>query len=413
MEAPDQPKEIDLGPIDWKKDPNNGIIKPMLVSRGFDPELLRQQTMSRYTLQQPLGQDCQCQHHSIVAEENSFLQSCKCSVHVLGRTSKEMIYESRTNLSHLRYSRKMARPLRVPPGCKFVALKSDTGTGKNHQIDVLLRMLLYGQYNQYHTDNDKLELESLRNKLGPNPGCLFVGARCLYDLEMTRKLKVHGAELYTDKDKYDDAPISVWQFHSLWKYDKRAPKIIGLDETTLLRMVLTDTLNKDNQDSNHEMLEVLVKGADLVIVTCATLTQDTINVISMIDPKGKWFIQENTFRTNTGAAVRNHDTLESITNRCVNDLHSGKVLAIASGSLSKLDKFRDEVCERLPKPMQIKHKTFNSKTPGQDKDFEMGLDKALGTMHAIIHWLNGGRCGIHTRARRQTIFIGELQYNRF
>jgi hypothetical protein len=270
-----------------------------------------------------------------------------------------------------------ARPLRVPPSCKYVTLKSDTGSGKNHQIDILLRALLYGQYNRYHTMDDRIELEALRDKLGPNPGVLLLSPRVLYAIEMTRKNANHGAQSYQNADKYEDAPMWIWGWHSLCKYNKRAPRIIIIDEAELNRQVWTDNLNKSNQSTNQDMQEFLIKNADLVIVTDATLSEGTIDVISMIDPEAKWFIQENTFQSNTKSIVRNHDTLESITNRCVSDLVAGKVLSIPSGSLSKLDKFRDEVCKRLPTGINLKHKTFNSKTPGRERDFEKGLDEAL------------------------------------
>jgi hypothetical protein len=213
---------------------------------------------------------------------------------------------------------------------------------------------------------------------------VFIGPRTLYDIEMVRKLKHHGAQLYKDMEKYDEAPIWVWQFHSLRKFDKKVPKILVIDEAELNRKVFTDSLNKTYQHSNQGMLEVLIENADLVVVTDATLSEDTIGVLSKIDPKGKWFIQENLFQSNTGARVRNHDTLESIMNRCVGDLIAGKVLAVPSGSLSKLDKFRDEVISRLPENIRIKYKTFNSKTPGREKDFAKGLDEALGVEFTML-----------------------------
>ena len=65
-------------------------------------------------------------------------------------------------------------------------------------------------------------------------------------------------------------------------------------------------------------------------------------------------------------------------------MNAGKVLAIPSGSLSKLDQFRDEVFKRLPKTVTVRHKTYNSKTPGREEDFEKGLDEALGIDFTMI-----------------------------
>ena len=150
---------------------------------------------------------------------------------------------------------------------------------------------------------------------------------------MVRKLKIHGAQMYKDSNKYEDAPVWIWQFHSLWKFNKKVPKIVVIDEAELNVKVFTDSLNKNYQFKNQEMLEYLIQNADLVIVADATLSQHTVNVISKIDSTGTWFIQENTFKSNTGAIVRSHNTLESIKARCVMDLIAGKVLTIASGSL--------------------------------------------------------------------------------
>ena len=377
MAAPAPLVECDRGPITWTDDPNLTVIQHALAKKGYDSESLEKQSMSRYTLKKPLGLSCSCGQHVITINKHLILQSCSCNVQVLGVSADEMIFEISQG-HQLLYSCEKARPIRVPHGYKFIGMKSDTGTGKNYQIDVLLRAVLYGEYNRYHTAADKFELETLRTLMGPEPGVAFIGPRCLYDIEMVRKLKIHGAQLYKDMDKHEEAPVWVWQFHSLSKFNKRAPRIIVLDEAELNRKVFTDGLNKTYQHKNQEMLEYLIQHADLVIVADATLSQETITVLSMIDPKGKWFIQENTLQSNTGAIVRNHETLESIMNRCVRDLIAGKVLAVPCGSLSKLDKFRDEVIHRLPKSLAIKYKTYNSKTPGREKDFTKGLDEALG-----------------------------------
>ena len=167
-----------------------------------------------------------------------------------------------------------------------------------------------------------------------------------------------------------------------------------IDEAELNRKVYTDSLNTTHQHKNQETLEFLITNADIVIVADATLSPDTVTVLGMIDPKGKWFVQENTFQSNTGAIVRNHDTLKSIKNRCVMDLSAGKVLTIASGSLSKLDKFREEVFKCLPESLTIKHKTFNSKTPGREKDFAKGLDEALGVEFTILLYTGSMGVGV-------------------
>jgi hypothetical protein len=387
------PKELDLGPINWSNEPLNKI-REMLVKKGCSVDSLEQINMSRYILQQPLGAICYCSQHAITVHQDIILQSCQCNAQVLGITCDDLVYETCVNRHHHRYSRVKARPIRVPLGYKFIGLKSDTGTGKNKQIDVLLRALLYGQYNQYHTEADKTELEILRTQLGTDPGAIFIGPRYLYDLEMVRKLKIHGAQMYKDSNKYEDAPVWIWQFHSLWKFNKKVPKIVVIDEAELNVKVFTDSLNKNYQFKNQEMLEYLIQNADLVIVADATLSQHTVNVISKIDSTGTWFIQENTFKSNTGAIVRSHNTLESIKARCVMDLIAGKVLTIASGSLTKLDKFREDVCKCLPKNMLIKHKTFNSKTPGRDKDFEKGLDEALGIEFTMLLYTGSMGVGV-------------------
>ena len=390
MEAPEQ-EELDLGPIDWDHDPVH-MIRKMLVTKGYSIDSLQQISMSRYTLQGPLGAFCCCCRHNITVHEALVLQSCHCNVQVLGVVSDGLIYETSATQHNLRYSRSKARPMRVPEGCKFIGLKSDTGTGKNKQIDVLLHALLYGKFNRYHTETDKNELTAARARLGAEPGVIFIGPRYLYDLEMVRKLQVHHPQLYKDRDIIDDAPVWVWQFHSLWKFDKRSPRIVVIDEAELNLKVFTDTLNKTHQFQNQEMLEFLIKNADLVIVADATLNQNTIDVIRKIDPKGKWFVQNNEFRSNTGAVVRSHDTLESITNRCVADMTAGKVVAIPSGSLSKLEEFRKEVCKRLPETLHLKYKTYNSKTPGREEDFTKGLDQALE--HDFTMLLYTGSMGV-------------------
>lgn len=153
--------ELDLGPINWESDPNIATIERMLLEHNYKVESLERQTMSRYVLQQPLGQNCFCSKHRITVHQNIIQQNCRCGVRVLGTSHGDMIYETTANSHHLRYSREKARPIRVPEGYKFIALRSDTGTGKNKQIDVLLQALLHGQFNRYHTEVDKTELSSV------------------------------------------------------------------------------------------------------------------------------------------------------------------------------------------------------------------------------------------------------------
>ena len=77
------------------------------------------------------------------------------------------------------------------------------------------------------------------------------------------------------------------------------PRILVIDEAELSRKVFNDDLNRIHQHKNQEMLEFLILCADVVIVADATLSQETIAVLSTIDPKGKWFNQENTFQSST------------------------------------------------------------------------------------------------------------------
>ena len=214
MEVPEPLVERNIQSTVWTDDPNIDCIQRALANTGYDYSSLEKQTMTRYTLHQPLGSTCSCRKHTITVTRDILLQSCRCNVQVLALSPHDIVYETSPKHYHVRYSREKARPIRVPSGFKFVALKSDTGTGKNFQIDVLLRALLYGQYSRYHSAVERSELGTLRNALGPIPGVVFIGPRCLYDIEMVRKLSVHGAQLYKDTDKYDESPVWVWQFQS-------------------------------------------------------------------------------------------------------------------------------------------------------------------------------------------------------
>ena len=124
--------------------------------------------MSRYVLHEPLGPGCECAQHRITVQRDLILQSCACCVQVLGLTPDDVIYETTSRCHHLRYSRAKARPIRAPEGYKFIALRSDTGTGKNKQIDVLLHTLLHGQFNPYHSEVERAELQTLQTRLGPS-----------------------------------------------------------------------------------------------------------------------------------------------------------------------------------------------------------------------------------------------------
>ena len=102
------------------------------------------------------------------------------------------------------------------------------------------------------------------------------------------------------------------------------------------------------------MTQKFVQNADIVILTDATLSQSTIDVVSLMDPTGMWFVQENTFKSNRDAVVYVHDTLDSIINQCVLDLKAGLVLVVASGALNKLNKFKETVFKQLPAELALK-----------------------------------------------------------
>jgi len=282
-------------------------------------------------------------------------------VRILGKPPQEHVYETKPNQLHFRYSSKRTQSILVPQGYKFIGVKSDTGTGKTHQLEELL-------------DN------IARN--GSETQVLAIGPRILYNIEMKRKLS-----------------IEVKQFHSLWKFNHIAPNILILDEAELNRKVWTDQLNKTHQHKNQEMLEFLVQHADLVLVMDATLTQETIEVLSMMDPPGKWLVQENTFQSNKNVKARLHTTEKSIVSKCVSDMSSGKVVSVASGSLTKLDAFRNQVCALLPASLQVSHKTFNSKTPDKAQDFEVGLDVALGTTFTMLLYTGCMSVGVEYTSR--------------
>lgn len=384
MHTPEKLQEHDLGPITWTDDPNKAML------RGYQVE---QQTLSRYTLASK--PPCLCDENTIVVNKGVLLAICRCTVKVIGECSvPEYIYESSLNQHRHIYNQEKARPIRVPEGYKFIGLKSDTGTGKTRQADVLLRALFYGQHSKYHTEKEKQELIKLRISLGPDPGCIFIGPRTLYDIEMVRKLRAHGARLYKDQEKYESAPVWVWQFHSLWKFNRRVPKIVVIDEAELNRKTWTDSLNREKQHKNQEMLEFLIQQADLVLVMDATLSLETVDVIRGMDANSKWLIQENTFKSNLGAKVRVHRTQASITDRCIMDMSAGKVISISSGSLTQLDAFRECVFARLPVDLEVKHKTFNSKTPRRLEDFEKGLDKALGIEFTMLLYTGSMGVGV-------------------
>ena len=335
-------------------DPNFDAVKTMLEKAGYDSESLTTKSQARYTLQKSLGHDCRCGKQEIVVSNCSVFQQCRCRVRFLGKPPAECIYETKPSQLHFRYNSDRTRPIVVPDGFKFIGVKSDTGTGKTHQLEILLDEVSRGG--------------SLQTRLGSKPEVLAIGPRILYNIEMKRKLSVE-----------------VKQFHSLWKFNHVAPKILVIDEAELNRKVWTDQLNKIYQHRNQEMLELLVRNADLVLVMDATLTQETIDILSMMDPSGKWFVQENTFQSNKDATIHLHASEKSIISQCVSDMSIGKIVSVASGSLKKLDSFRAQVCALLPASLQVSHKTFNSKTPGKAEDFEVGLDKALGTTFTMLY----------------------------
>jgi hypothetical protein len=394
----DQESEDDLGPITWCNNPNMEMVTQMLCQKGYNPSSLSMTSFTRYTLNQPMSKSlskCRCKQQEIVVTKEDVLHNCKCVFQVLGPIppEREVIYETKSHQHHLRYSRKKARPIRIPAGYKFIALKSNTGTGKNHQLKVLLRALLHGDYNMYHTRDDESELEHISKRMGEDPGSLLLGARRTYDIEMTRKLSNLGAMMDKDMNEVEgDVPIWVLQWHSIWKYEKRYPKILVMDEANLLQQCYTDRLNLKFQQLNQEMQEDFVKEADIVIVMDATLTQDTIDVISKMDPKGKWFVQENMYKSNHGSNARNHISISSIINQCVKDIMMGLVVAIGSGGKKKLNKFREKVLELLPKNCEVKHRTIVSTTPGKERAFEEGLDKNLGRNFTMF--LYNGTAGV-------------------
>ena len=139
----------DLGPITWCDNPNTELIRSMLVKHGYDTTSLQMKSLTQYTLNQPMHDaPCVCKSQAISITDGDIFQRC-CSFRVLGTIpTEEVIYDVKPNQQHLRYRRQRARPIRTPESYKYIGLKSATGTGKNRQLDVLVRALLYGEFNK-------------------------------------------------------------------------------------------------------------------------------------------------------------------------------------------------------------------------------------------------------------------------
>ena len=196
------------------KDPNLQRIVTILQTQCYDLTTLIQTSPTRYKVAAPIPTTstpacCNCKEHVIVQTKHAVLQNCDCSVQILAHVdeNEEVIYEANHNQYHHRYSSHQARHIRVPENCKFVGLKSNTGTGKTHQIDILLRALIQGQYDDDHTDNEKRELDIMRQKLGPSPSCMFMGPRVLLNLETVRKFSHHGTKLSKVSTMTQSKPI--------------------------------------------------------------------------------------------------------------------------------------------------------------------------------------------------------------
>jgi hypothetical protein len=132
--------EKDFGAISWSNN-NTTLIKEMLEKKGLESSTLKMETLTCYSLQLPLSLECHCVAHKIVVLKDWILQQCRCRLcQVLGKSPRlETIFELCPTRSKICYEREKARPLRVPKGYKFVGLRSDTGTGKNHQLEVFYR----------------------------------------------------------------------------------------------------------------------------------------------------------------------------------------------------------------------------------------------------------------------------------
>ena len=104
----------------------------MLSSQGYILSSdITTHTLSRYSFRGSY-RGCQCLAHDVAVFEQHVYVGCACGIRVLGITQADMIFETSAGLHKINYKSERARPMRVPEGYKFIALKSDTGTGKTY-----------------------------------------------------------------------------------------------------------------------------------------------------------------------------------------------------------------------------------------------------------------------------------------
>ena len=356
-------------------DPNLEILKSTFPTVAE----FKSESPTRYSFKEKTMNHCACEKHIVIfREDQSLSRVCNCSISSYKHTKNEYVYETdHPDRAFLTYQSDKNRPIRIPRGYKYIALKANTGTGKTYQLEVLLKAICLGQFNEHHIQEEIEEIKHHRTALGNNPGVLFIGSRRTQDRDIKRRFRHFGAELGYDANTISEAPVWIFQWHSLWMFDKIAPRVIVIDEVELNRNCWTDELNLKYQHKNQQMFEFLLQNADLVLVMDANLSRDTIDSLSKLDRGSRWFVMENTFQPNANAEVRAHVSLESITNRCAEDLLSGKVLAVSSSSRKKLAEFKETVLTILPVSHKVISRTFDSKSPGNAEAFSRGLDIEL------------------------------------
>ena len=122
MEVPEPLVERNIQSTVWTDDPNIDCIQSALANKGYDYSSLEKQTMTRYTLHQPLGSTCSCRKHTITVTRDILLQSCRCNVQVLGLSPHDIVYETSPKHYHLATVAKKLGPYEYPVASSLLLL---------------------------------------------------------------------------------------------------------------------------------------------------------------------------------------------------------------------------------------------------------------------------------------------------
>jgi hypothetical protein len=237
------------------------------------------------------------------------------------------------------YKARYAKAFAIRDDTDVFFLKSDKGTGKNHQLVSLLEVIIKRIVEPFKwpkriakpTDMPQEVYDVLLRRFPDdgNPRIVLASTRITYTMDMLRRLAKLGFRSYLDDPSHC---FVICQMESLYKVTE-TPDLFVLDESETIFPQIVSGLNKERIHENTETFRMMFKHAKLKLCLDGDLGRKTFEVCRALETAGDQVVRvRNTYKTARREIIL-HRTLQSIRHRLLQSLAEGKKVFVGLGTV--------------------------------------------------------------------------------